>query len=103
MDTANHHNTDTTHNAGGSSRTLQASPSSSLPSTTGLHFQTTILCCAEHPDYQKVKGWALRRGVVVIDSYEASANDAKMRALGLFAKLGALGCEQSHKTALVEG
>ena len=29
MDTTNNHITDTTHNAGGSSRTLQASPSSS--------------------------------------------------------------------------
>ena len=62
-----------------------------------IHFKTTINCAAV-PCYEAVKTWAARPQTVVIDSYELTAREADLRAMRLFARLGALGCNCNHMT-----
>jgi hypothetical protein len=61
------------------------------------HFKTTINCVFV-PCFDVVSAWAVRPGVVVIDSYTVTAREADLRAMRLFSRLGALGCVRNHMT-----
>ena len=53
-----------------------------------------------HPDFAKVSLWATGNAVR-IDTYGGTANDASLRAMRLFSKLGATGCIRNHHTMRV--
>jgi hypothetical protein len=67
---------------------------------TVSHYQTTFKVHPLLPGYRAIKGWETRPGIVVIDTYTASAQSACVRACRLFSALGATGCIMSFVTSL---
>lgn len=55
-------------------------------------FRIRLRCHTSHPDYQRVKTWALHYGELCLDEKAINAKEAKLKAHRKVSRAGGLGC-----------